>query len=554
MHVSRQRITLLLLILLSTFLLLPLAGCGVSGDSAGTPDSTGTALSSAPLASSSSITSKEFNLNAHTGIKSFWTYDSNAIGGGGKAMANLWGGNFLLQYTDISFPGRGLPVEIRRTYNSQFAYEGYFGKGWTSLFDSHLEIEQDRVILMDAYGGLFVFTNPQPSGGDTVYVAPAGRNTIFTRRADGTFTEKKKNSSTYHFDNAGKLVRIQHRNTNNYLLLTYNKKGYPTGIQEASGRTTAVVCHGSHIKSITDPEGRSTTYRFKGDCLSGVTDPDGNETAFDYNRQDLLTTIQSPRAFESTRGASFLTKLMKAPSTRFIHTVSYDTFQRVSAYQDPLYTVNYQYTDQDTIVTDSYNHHLVYQFNDYGNLIHAEDTLGSPTTFEWDDAMNILSVKNAKDQETHFTYDERGNVLTSSNALYTLHYAYDSHNNLISHTDGKAGVTSCTYAEKPTDPEGVLESVTTPASRTVSFSYNDYAEPVAVINARGLTTRYAFDPQGNITAITDANNKMGIFAQNREKYGRAYQGYNSTYFRSAFISNPHWGRPRNAAFSGAHSG
>ena len=56
------------------------------------------------------------------GLKSFWSYDSSAIGGGGKAMVNLWGGNLAVQYTDVSFPGRGLPIELRRTYNSKSTY------------------------------------------------------------------------------------------------------------------------------------------------------------------------------------------------------------------------------------------------------------------------------------------------------------------------------------------------------------------------------------------------------------------------------------------------
>jgi RHS repeat-associated protein len=422
----------------------------------------------------------------YTGIKPFWTYDTNAIGGGGSAMVNLWSGNLVVQFTDVSFPGRGLPVEIRRTYNSQADYEGSFGMGWTCIFDAHLEFEGTDVILRDGYGGRFVFTNPQQNGDITRYTSPPGRNTVFFKRADGRYVEKKKNCTRYIFNSDGKLNKIRHRNVNNYLVMGYDgTTGKLERIREASGRVTRLIRNGDYISKIIDPEGREVKYHYEGAYLKRVTDPEGHYTMFRYNANGQLSKIINPKGIES-----------------LIH--YYAANQRVKEFVDPLYKVTYKYPADYTTVEDTYGHLLTYYLNEFGNNTHTIDTMGYNTYFQWDANMNITQVTNAENQITSYTYNSKGDLLTTTNSLYTVSYTYDNNHNLISTTDGKNLTTRFTYVETPADPFKVLQSVSTPMNRTVTFSYNEFAEPVSVTNARGYSTEYQYDINGNITAVTDA--------------------------------------------------
>ena len=454
----------------------------------------------AALVSCNEQEQKAFTGQGATGIKPFWTYDSNAIVGGGKAMVNLFGGNLVVQYTDISFPGRGLPVELRRTYNSQTAYVGCFGTGWTTILDTHLTAASDKVTLMDAYGGIFEFTNPQQDGDDILYTAPPGRNTIFKKLADGTYTEKKKNGSTYFFNTDGKLTRLQHRNSNNYLQFNYDGNGFPISIQEASGRFTAIENNGAiniknrRITKITDPQGREMIYRYSERRLVRSIDPASHHNDYTYNENDFLSAIANP--------------LDKA------YTITYDTTGRVVNWQDPLFTVTYTYGENNTMVTDTNDHHLVYTLNQSGNATQIVDTMSFATSLQWDEAMNVTSITNAKDQTITFTYDNRGNVLTSTNSLYSTSYTYDSSNNLLTTTDGMGKTSTSTYTPTATDPDGILQSVSTPGGRTVTFSYNDYDEPTVVTNARGFSTSYAYDNNGNVTSVTDAKSKTTMTTYN----------------------------------------
>ncbi len=65
------------------------------------------------------------------GLESFWGYTKDGI--------NVSNGNLVLQETDLSIPGRGVPVSVTRTYNSRKSDgAGMFGYGWTSNVETRL--------------------------------------------------------------------------------------------------------------------------------------------------------------------------------------------------------------------------------------------------------------------------------------------------------------------------------------------------------------------------------------------------------------------------------
>jgi RHS repeat-associated protein len=431
----------------------------------------------------------------YTGIKPFWTYDANTIGGGGKAMVNLWSGNLAVQYTDVSFPGRGLPVELRRTYNSQANYESSFGTGWTSIFDAHLEFEGTDVILRDGYGGRFVFTNPQSRNGNLIYTSPPGRNTVFLKRSDGRYVERKKNNTRYIFNADGKLNKLRHRNNNNYLIMVYDSTtGKLERIKEASGRITKIHYNGAYISKIIDPEERETTYHYNGTFLQRVVDPEGNETKFRY-QNGLLRKIINPRQYESI--------------------ITYDAVTKaVKKFADPLFTVTYTYYDDHTTVNDTYGHSLSYYLDQNGCNTQITDTMGFNTYFQWNSNLDIMQVRNAKDQITDYTYNSMGDVLSATNSLFTVSYSYDIYHNLISTVDGNNQTTSFAYTTTPTDPYGVLSRVTTPMGRKVEFAYDEYAQPLTVTNARNFQTHYAYSQDGYVTAVTDAKGSTTTITYN----------------------------------------
>ena len=83
-------------------------------------------------------------------------------------------GNLSESQTDFAIGGRGVGLDLTRTYNSQAGAEGakgLFGYGWTSSFGDRLVVEKasKKVTLVQANGGTLPFTE---AGGRSVRRAP----------------------------------------------------------------------------------------------------------------------------------------------------------------------------------------------------------------------------------------------------------------------------------------------------------------------------------------------------------------------------------------------
>ena len=81
-------------------------------------------------------------------------------------------GNFYDTFTDLSVPGRGLPLDLTRTYNSlAAASEGPFGYGWSCSYCMTLSVAPGTgdVTVTQEDGSTVTFV-PNGSGG---YSAPA---------------------------------------------------------------------------------------------------------------------------------------------------------------------------------------------------------------------------------------------------------------------------------------------------------------------------------------------------------------------------------------------
>jgi hypothetical protein len=77
---------------------------------------------------------------------------SESYGGGGLSSNNVHcntsqpvdcaTGNFWHTFTDLIASGRGLPLDLTRTYNAQAGAQGsIFGQGWSSSYDVHLSVD-----------------------------------------------------------------------------------------------------------------------------------------------------------------------------------------------------------------------------------------------------------------------------------------------------------------------------------------------------------------------------------------------------------------------------
>lgn len=238
------------------------------------------------------VTSGSSNL---TGINPWWTYEEGAIPGVGKYMVNVANGNVILQTNDVDIPERGIDLAFRRTYNS-FSKNDWnasggnddgsnapstYGSGWTNTFDAHLAPNDlGGLTVYDIDGARYDYA---PSG--TCLNPPAGQYATLCSDGGNGYFWTKKSGTVYYFygpnrqaPNAGysgRLVAIYGRNSNNAIHFTYS---WLNGDASSTANLTQIVAAHSDGQSLTLNFG---TINGKV-LLSSITRPDGSQITYAY--------------------------------------------------------------------------------------------------------------------------------------------------------------------------------------------------------------------------------------------------------------------------------
>jgi RHS repeat-associated protein len=399
-------------------------------------------------------------------------------------------GNYTYQHTDLSLPGRGLPVGIERTYNSitpSVTSDGPFGYGWTHAYVlTNTQETTSTVLVKNQDGRLDRFTEANGT-----YTPPPGTFNTLTKNPDGTFTLVHKDQTRYNFNLQGRLTSIADKNGNT-VTLTYTGSDL-TQITDSAGRLTTLTCDANHhITQITDPAGRTNTYAYdaNGNLLSH-TDARGQTTTYAYDAHHRLTSITD------ANGHTFVQN-------------TYDAEGRVVQQRDVLNnltTFSYDTATRQTMVTDPLGNQTVYTYDANWRATGETDPLGHTIAYTYDAQNNRLSVTDKNGNTTRYAYDAHGNTTIITATLgYTTTMTYNAQNNLTSRTDALSRVTSYTY-----DAKSNLLS-TTNVSGTTTFAYDALGQMLSTTDANGHTTQFAYDAYGYQTVITDALGNANTFA------------------------------------------
>lgn len=206
-------------------------------------------------------------------------------------------GEFIMTETDLSIPGRGFPFEFKRTYRSQFNFNGPLGHNWDFNYREFLIVpdptDPNQDILrcsgrsrMDKY-----VRNP-----DGTFTSPDGFYDILTENPDGTFTIRNRNGFKTNFSADGKLASLIDRNGNT-MSFTYDTQGVLTTVTDTMGRDIDFTFNDKgRLVAITDFFGRTIRYTYDGNgdlvavrspevtgTVNGNDFPNGKTTRYEYS-------------------------------------------------------------------------------------------------------------------------------------------------------------------------------------------------------------------------------------------------------------------------------
>ena len=253
---------------------------------------------------------------------------------------NLKNGNFYISYTDIVFSTQH---KLTRTYNSKATFQGMFGYGWGSNYETYLDVQGDGTVIVHENGGgaetifrppalsmaeirtavdriiraadqdgLFRsdtdrhkrrdkllrdaevrrlwwshyvkkgLIEPQHIPPGTVYRSSERGQQHLLRTHDG-FQRITQGSKIEEFDNKGRLVIIREFSDGAIFHLVRDQKGHISKIVNQEGMEWRIHMNDNGtVARIDTPTKKSSIYYYDGGHLIGSVDLVGNRYSYDH--------------------------------------------------------------------------------------------------------------------------------------------------------------------------------------------------------------------------------------------------------------------------------
>ncbi|WP_253852319.1 Ig-like domain-containing protein [Microcystis aeruginosa] len=467
-------------------------------------------------------------------------------------------GDFSLEYTDLSIPLTGIPIEIIRRYNSlESASQGDFGYGWDlGLQDAKIvESSPDGRDLSEANSDLFGTSNTFSVGTRVTLNTPDGRrvgftfnpvpvsasflgaiyapkftpdagvfdkleveNTPLTIRSNGTvgaflfsflgynpsqYKLTTKDGTVYNYDQNFGLIDVTDRNGNK---LTFSDEGITSStgaeidfIRDAQGRITEII----------DPDGKSIKYVYdsNGDLIE-VIDRTNNTTELVYddpNRQHFLTEIIDPLGRSATRTEydenGQISKIIDANGNEL--NITFDNATNSQTVKDPFgKTITRVFDAQGNVIqeVDQLGGITLRTYDEDNNLLSETDPEGNITSYTYDSRGNKLTETDGEGNKKTFTYNQSNDILTETTALgFVTTYTYDNNGNLTKREDTESNVTEYKY-----DSLGLLTTVTDANGKISNFKYDNRGNLTELTDPTGAKTTFTYDSNGRVASVTDA--------------------------------------------------
>ncbi|HAG91099.1 MAG TPA: cell wall-associated protein wapA [Bdellovibrionales bacterium] len=266
------------------------------------------------------------------------------------AVVDMKSANYAETYIDMKVPGVGYDLRVARTYNSRSIFNGMFGFGWCSDFETKVEVTPENGLkLTECGGGVEINYLPKgfkSSSSDEVikqiimalkkkrpelkddYLGKLANemktNTFmreeFARNLDisgkilqgkayyangkeaeyivlekGYYKRSLTDGTFQRFDDKTGLLTHMYDRNGNYLKLAWGKSGLD-GVVDNLGRKLSFK-HDPVTKKvalIVGPNKMTATYNSKGDNLVAVKNADSEVYKYEYDELHNLTEITLP--------------------------------------------------------------------------------------------------------------------------------------------------------------------------------------------------------------------------------------------------------------------
>jgi len=355
--------------------------------------------------------------------------------------------------------------------------------------------EQDRLVkVIDQVGSEIIYNY----AGDKLasILDPAGRETFLYYNGDqlSEIVFPDNSSKRFEYNHLG-LMTAEYDQRNNKVQYLYNEWNRLWKVLRPDNSEIVVQDKGSATIGNSYTGGVSGTLKsLDGEAVDGIKDAKGVETIFSSDENGYVSKI--------TDGEGRVTEMVRDEEGRVTKIIRPDDSVAEFVYE-PGWGDLTSKTDNDLTTT--------YQFNNYGDLLRQENSLGQWIQNVYEGASGLLlSSTNHVGQITSATYTEDGLVGTRTNAIgATTSYGYGQYLNLVSVTDALNNVT--TYDR---DVAGNVVKTTNAKGQFTQNSFDLFNRLLSVTDARGNTTNYEYLATGELAKIVDPRGNQTSFTYN----------------------------------------
>ncbi|MCA9544909.1 MAG: hypothetical protein KC613_10980 [Myxococcales bacterium] len=440
-------------------------------------------------------------------------------------------GGRRMEFLDATVRVAGIPLQIRRIYDSGDKRPGDFGVAW-SVDVGVGEVEESNPPYEGwSFQGNCVFNNrivPTQSHQVTFYIGDEGYRFTFSPTFNGCGLGYQQVVARF-LPMPGTDATLQVINDTNTPLLIGNdlfsddfledwRPGYrmtlpdgrvfdfdrdqgATRIDDGAGSRVDITANGlihssgvnlswqrdaaGRITRITLPDGRSRTYTYDGNGdLRRAADFEARVTHFEYDGDhNLLTVIEPDGAAQQSW--------------------EYDATGRLIAIVDALgnrRTLGHDGVARQESVVDRTGGETVFLYDEDGNVLEMVDALGNRWVNGYDAAGNRTSITDPLGNVTRFEYDANGRQTARIDANGgRWETAYDADGRVTETRDPLGNVTLIGY-----DANGFRDRFEDPTGAVTQWSFTADGRVNSITNAEGAQVQYTFDAQGRMTRVVDA--------------------------------------------------
>jgi YD repeat-containing protein len=400
-------------------------------------------------------------------------------------------GNFTETQADLEIGGRGVGLDLVRTYSAQAAASGstgIFGHGWTDSFGERLSTQEGGATetLTEASGETVPFTRA-----GAAWAAPGWSRDELTGSAGSGFTLTLPDRTEEAFSGPGRLESVTDRD-GNATTLGYDGDGRLETITDPVGRTITLTYDGEGlVESAEDPMGHVVHYAYESGNLKSVTLPgeSGPNWRFGYDGSHRMTSMTNGRGGVLRN--------------------EYNFSNQVVSQTDPVgRTLTWAYSGFHTKITNRATGAVTDEWFDSDNqptsITHGFGT-GSEAaeTFTYTTAGLLAGRSDGDGDTTTYGYDAEGDRTSERNAEGDeTRWAFDVGHELIGETD-PGGETATISRDADGDPETVSRPAPESKTQTVHYTYGPHGEVESMTDPLGATWTYGYDRYGDRTSETD---------------------------------------------------